>query len=164
MTKKRGLKEFFRIRESDKHFFLALLVVTGIIFFWRGAWGIMDHLPIIENYVVSLFIGLLIMTFSGVIYREFIPEEEPLTPVVDLVKDIFKHPHERRKKYVIKYYDEIAKMLKEIQHAHIKKVEHNFLVTEENGKEVFIPIHRIKQIHKEGKIIWVSEKKKKFKR
>lgn len=160
MLKKRGLREFFRIRESDKHFLLAVLVVTGIVFFWRGAWGIMDHTPIISDYFVSIFIGLVIMTFSGVIYREFIPEEEPLTPILDALKDIFKHPVEKRKAYVIKYYDEIAKIMKEITHAHIKQIERNFLVMEKNGEEYFIPIHRIKKIHKEGEVIWEAEKKK----
>jgi|SRR3989338_6350392 len=150
----------FSLRESDKHFLLALLAVTGVVFFWRGAWLIMDNIPILENPFVSLAIGLAVMTFSGVIYREFIPEEEPLTPLVDVIKEAFKHTPEKRKGYVIKYYDAISKKHKEISHFNILRIEHNFLITEQDGEEFFIPLHRIHRIHSKGKVLWQAKEEK----
>lgn len=153
-SKKFSLKEFFRMRESDKHFLLALLAVTGVIFFWRGGWGIIDLIPILSNPFMSLFVGLVIMTFSGVIYREFIPEEESITPVIDIINEAFKKAAKKRNVYVVKYYDEVAGHHKEIRHSKIKKIEHNFLVTEKNGEEFFIPIHRVHEISIEGRVVW----------
>lgn len=147
----------FAIRESDKHFLLALVAVTGVVFFWRGLWGVLDIIPIFSNVFVSLAIGLAIMTFSGIIYREFMPEEEPLTPVLDILKDIFKHPLETRKQYIIEYYDELLKAHKKITHAVIRKLEHMYMVVERKGEEFFIPIHRIHKIHSEGKILFQKE-------
>lgn len=154
-----AIKNIFAIRESDKHFLLALIAVTGVVFFWRGLWGVLDIIPIFSNVFVSLAIGLAIMTFSGIIYREFIPEEEPLTPVLDILKDVFKHPIETRKQYIIEYYDELLKMHKKITHAVIRKLEHTYLVIERKGEEVFIPVHRIHKIHSEGKVLWQKEPK-----
>lgn len=154
-----AIKNIFIIRESDKHFLLALIAVTGVVFFWRGMWMLADIVPILNNPFVSLAIGLAIMTFSGIIYREFIPEEEPLTPVLDILKDVFKNPIEIRKKYVIEYYDELLKAHKKITHAVIRKLEHTYLVIERKGEELFIPVHRIHKIHSEGKVLWQKELK-----
>ncbi len=30
----------------------------------------------------------------------------------------------------------------------------NFIVLKENGKEVMIPLHRIKQVKRQGKVVW----------
>lgn len=159
-----SIGSIFTIRESDKHFLLALLAVTGVVFFWRGAWGILDITPVLNNFFVSLAIGLAIMTFSGIIYREFMPEEEPLTPVLDILKDIFKHGLEKRKQYIIEYYDDALKTHKKITHALIKKLEHTYIVIERNGEEFFIPAHRIHKINNEEKIFFQKEfEKPKFK-
>ena len=158
------IKSLFIIRESDKHFLLALIAVTGVVFFWRGLWGVLDIIPIFSNFFVSLAVGLAIMTFSGIIYREFMPEEEPLTPVLDIIKDVFKHPIETRKQYIIEYYDDLLKTHKKITHALIKKLEHMYLVVERKGEEVFIPIHRKHKINNEGKILFQKEtEEEKFK-
>jgi len=36
----------------------------------------------------------------------------------------------------------------------IKKIEGNFLVLEREGEEVYIPTHRVKEVKKNGKIVW----------
>ncbi|MEM4263270.1 MAG: RNA repair domain-containing protein [Candidatus Woesearchaeota archaeon] len=156
-----SIKSIFTIRESDKHFLLALIAVTGVVFFWRGLWGVLDITPILSNFFVSLAIGLAIMTFSGIIYREFMPEEEPLTPVIDIIKDIFKSPIEERKQCIIEYYDSLMKAHKKIAHTIIKKLEHDYAVIEQKGEEFFIPIHRIHRIQKNGKILFERKGEKK---
>ena len=153
----RRLRRIFRLRESDKHFLLALLVVTGVVFFWRGAWEIMDITPIIENPFVSLFIGMLIMTLSGVIYREFLPEEEPFVHALEEIERVFAWPRAKRTRYLIRYYDDIAKRMFELRHVDIENVEFGNLVLERAGREVFIPMQRVRELVHEGKVVWKKE-------
>lgn len=147
---------FFRVKPSDKHFLLALLAIIGVVFVWRGAWVIMDITPIIQDPFVSFFIGLIIVTFTGVIYREFLPEEEPFTEVLDLIKEGFRKPN-KRERFLIRYYDEVSQKHHEIKHAEVKKIEHNYLIVERSGKEVFVPIHRVREIHQDNKMVWKSK-------
>lgn len=149
-----NIKSIFTIRASDKHFLLALLAVVGVVFFWRGLWGVLDITPIVSNFFVSLAIGLAIMTLSGVIYREFAPEEEPLTPVLDILNAAFEKSESKRKEMVIEYHDDLMQKHKKILHTHIKSIEHNFIITERAGEEYFIPIQRIHKVISEGKVVW----------
>ncbi len=52
--------------------------------------------------------------------------------------------------YSIYYLDNIAKKLISISFNEIKEISKNFIILED--KE--IPIHRIKEIRKQGKLIW----------
>src|SRR3972149_1911850 len=134
-------KSFIKITHispSDKHYLYALVTLVGVIFFWRGTWEIMDTIPLIDNLYVSLFLGLLIMTFSGVIFREFNPEEEPLTPLMELMKDTMKHPIHKRKTYLVLYHDELTNKNHQIGHADILDIEHNYVIVEQQGREFFI--------------------------
>ena len=58
------------ITETDKHYLFSLLYATGIILFWRGIWEATLEIPILDNVFVSLFLGLLIITVTGVVYKE----------------------------------------------------------------------------------------------
>jgi len=44
--------------------------------------------------------------------------------------------------------------LKKIEFRDIKNIEGNFLTVEKQGEEAEIPIHRIREIRKENKLIW----------
>ncbi len=61
------------LSKLDKKFLFSLLYAVGVIFLWRGIWGIADLTPILNNFFVSFFIGLLILTITGLIFREFEP-------------------------------------------------------------------------------------------
>jgi len=61
----------FKISSKDKKYLTALLGATGVIIFWRGLWEGADLIPIVKEPIVSIFIGLAILTFTGVIYEEF---------------------------------------------------------------------------------------------
>jgi uncharacterized protein (UPF0248 family) len=52
------------------------------------------------------------------------------------------------------YIDRISKKLEKIEFRDIKNIEGNFLVIEKNSEEVEIPIHRIREIRNEDKLIW----------
>lgn len=56
----------------------ALIVATGVVAFWRGAWGVMDVLITPENYllssIISLAAGILILVGLHVVVSQFVYE------------------------------------------------------------------------------------------
>ncbi|MBI4896440.1 MAG: DUF504 domain-containing protein [Candidatus Aenigmarchaeota archaeon] len=139
-------------RESDRHFLLSLIVATGIIIFWKGIWEGIGSLPIIENPWVDIFIGLVILTFTQAIFKEFDPLgglEKGALKVIDSV-----HHHPEKDKFVIRYYDSIQKKEVEFSAKDLRHIEKNTLTVHENGREIFIPIHRVRSIHKNGRAVW----------
>lgn len=140
------------MRESDKHFLLSLLAATGIIIFWRGLWGFFDQIPIVSDALVSLVIGLVILAFSGVIFKEFDPLGGLEKSSLNIMHHIHSHP--KKHEFTISYYDKAKKKEMCISAKNIKAIEKNNLEIREGTKEVFIPIHRVRAIHKKGKVVW----------
>jgi uncharacterized protein (UPF0248 family) len=146
------------LRESDKHFLWSLLGAIGIILFWRGLWNGIDTIEGVAHWgwlgtpALSLFIGLVILTFSGLIFQQFDPLGGLERGVINILHDI--HANAKKDNYSIKYHDRIKKRDFMISAENIRRIEKNILSIEENGKEIFIPIHRIREVHKKGKIIW----------
>lgn len=56
--------------------------------------------------------------------------------------------------YNIFYFDRITKSLKEIKFTQIKEFSVFSLIVEKNNKDVDIPLHRIREVRRQGKIIW----------
>lgn len=144
----------YKLSDSDKHYLGALVVLVGVIFFWRGLWDVTYLIPVVENPFVSLFLGLTIITLTGVVFKEFDPFAGKLQKTMDILNEIVSHKHDKEKNFKIKYFDEVSGKHHFIQHHKIKKIESNFIVFEEKGREVFIPMHRIHEIHQHNKIIW----------
>src|SRR3989338_6036018 len=153
IIKKRGYN-MYHISDSDKHYLGSLVVLVGVVFFWRGVWDTIYLVPILENPFVSFFIGLSIITFTGVIFKEFDPFAAKIQKTRDILNEITSHKHDKNKGFSFKYYDEIAKKHHSIPHHQIRKMENNFVIIEQKGKELFIPIHRIHEIHHKDTIIW----------
>ncbi len=143
----------FKITPIDKRYLAALLVLTGVVLFWRGVWDTLYLFPIIDNPFVSLFLGLLILTVTGVIFQEFDPLSRKIAKTMELLNEIVSRK-KKKENYVIYYYDEKKNETESVPRRKIKKIEHNFLVTEEKGREFFIPVHRIQEIEENGKTIW----------
>ena len=144
----------YKLSESDKHYLLALVVLTGIIFFWRGLWDVASFIPVVENPFVSLFIGLTIITLTGVIFKEFDPFAAKLEKTMEILRELESHKHDKSKNYKIKYFDDASQKHYFIPHHKIKRIENNFIVIEQKGKDVFIPVHKIHEIHQHDKAIW----------
>ncbi len=150
----------FKLRETDRHFLMSLVGATGIILFWRGLWGGIDSftnfsspfLQIFASPWVSLFFGLVILTFTGLIFAQFDPLGGIEGGVMSAVQKVANHP--RKHEFIIKYYDKLQKKDVEISAKNIRQIEKNILLIHEKGKEVFIPLHRVKSIHRFGKTIW----------
>lgn len=75
-------------------------------------------------------------------------------PVNELLNKIKWSRKENPKDYLLFYYDRVENKLKEIGFEEILKVEEGFLSLRRGGKEVQIPLHRIKKVKKKGIIIW----------
>ncbi|HII71755.1 TPA: DUF504 domain-containing protein [Candidatus Woesearchaeota archaeon] len=142
----------YHMRESDKHFLWSMIGATGVILFWRGIWEGIGSLPFIENVWVSLFVGLAILTFSGAIFREFDPLGGIEKGALKMVHTVHSHPH--KEEFTFRYYDKLQKKEIEVNAEHIKHIEKNVIAVHERNKEIFIPIHRVRAVHRKGEVIW----------
>ena len=142
----------FRLRESDRHFLFSLLIGIGVIFCWRGVWEGSMEIPVLDNVWVALFLGLIILTFSGIIFKEFDPFGGLEKSTLRIMHAIHHHP--QRKKFTIFYHDRFKKKNIGMKASSIHNIEKNVISFRIQGKEVFIPVHRVRELQKSGKIIW----------
>ena len=65
------------LREEDRHFLWSMYSAAAIIFAWKGVWEGIYELPVIRDFVntefIFLFLGLTMLTFSGLVFKEFDP-------------------------------------------------------------------------------------------
>ena len=142
------------LREQDRHFLWSLYSAVAIIFIWKGLWEGIYEIPYFGDPFVFLFIGLAMLTFWGVIFREFDPLgglEKSIDKVLHLV---YNHPH--KEDFQIKYYDKSRKEHRSIGARNLKGFEKGALVLQHEHKrqEVFIPLHRVTEIMFKGKSYW----------
>ncbi|MBI2661335.1 DUF504 domain-containing protein [Candidatus Woesearchaeota archaeon] len=55
--------------------------------------------------------------------------------------------------YALFYYDRILDRLVELPYGKILKLEGNFMIID-NEEESNIPLHRVKKVMKQGKVVW----------
>lgn len=65
----------FHKSQSQKHKVItALLVGSGVVFFWRGIWGLADVLLFpgnpLASHVVSLLLGIFILSATHYLVKE----------------------------------------------------------------------------------------------
>lgn len=139
------------LRESDKHFLWTLFSLVAVILLWKGIWEGIGSLPIIGNVWVSLFLGLIMLTFTGLIYQS-----DPLGGLERGTMAALNnaHTHPQRHEFTVRYYDRLNKKEREISVKDIKRIEKNVLTIHDRGREIFIPVHRVRAIHRKGKPIW----------
>ncbi len=148
------------LREQDKHFLWSLFVAVSVILMWKGVWEGMYELlewfglSQLADPFVFLFIGLVMLTFSGIIFREFDPLDEMDKTTNRIMHHVHNHP--RRHEFKIKYYDRNQKKHIIIRGDSLRQVERGALIVEhENGRqEAFIPIHRVEEVLQNGKTYW----------
>ncbi len=116
-----AIKKAFHIRKGDHHFFLALITVIGFIFLWRGGWVIIDSLPYVSNGYASFIIGVFIVTFTGLMYREFLPEEEPISQSLTLLKERFTNCR-KRNEILMRTQETSHQKHPDIKHSKNKKI------------------------------------------
>ena len=71
----------------------------------------------------------------------------------DLLNKIRWDKNLKPEEYSIVYFDRIVVKYYEVLFRNIAR-KGNFFVIKEGGKDVHIPLHRIKQVKRDGKVIW----------
>lgn len=142
------------LREQDKHFLSALYSALAIILVWKGIWEGIYNIPYINDPFVFLFLGLALLTFSGLIFKEFDPLGTIQKAEEQVFRKVFHHP--QRHQFQIKYHDKSTKKEVVIEAKHLLGMEKDSLVMALPGKkqEVFIPFHRVTEILHQGKQYW----------
>lgn len=142
------------LREQDKHFLWSLLAAAGVIFVWKGLWEGLYEIPYFGDPWVALFVGLTMLTFSGIVFREFDPLGNIDKSVYKILRFVENHPEKRL--FKIKYYDKIKKKEMIIEAEEIRRVEKGTLIIKdvEGNKEFFIPAHRVTEVIYKGKTYW----------
>jgi len=140
------------LREQDKHFLSSLYWAISIIFVWKGLWEGLYELPYIGDPFVFLFIGFAMLTFSGLIFKEFDPLGGVDKAITQKLQEVKSHPQKQH--FEVVYVDKFQKKDVKIPATDIEKVEEGALVLKTENKEIFIPTHRIKEILFKGKREW----------
>jgi len=76
-----------------------------------------------------------------------------MIPIEELLNKVKWDKKESPEDYVLLYYDRVENTLKEIPLTQVE-VEEGFMKTGIDGKEISIPLHRIKEVKKKGETIW----------
>ena len=144
------------LREQDKHFLWSLYAGVAIIFIWKGIWeGAYEVVPeFLADPWIFLFLGFLMLTLSGLIFKEF----DPLGGVEKAVQKTITtvHAHPDKKNFTLKYYDKLQKKEVTIKVERIMRVEKGTIIVhhEDRKEELFIPIHRVSEILYKGERYW----------
>lgn len=143
-----------KLREQDKHFLWSLVAAAGVIFVWKGLWEGLYEIPYLDSPWVALFIGLTMLTLSGLIFKEFDPLGSLEKSTKKKILSVYNHP--QKKEFQIKYYDKIKKKKVLVEADKIKRIEKNSLIfiNAKDKKEIFIPTHRITEILHNGEVYW----------
>lgn len=141
-----------------KKYFWSILGAIGVIMFWEGVWGGIGGLPYLVNPWISLGVGILMLSLTGNLFKQYNPMIEIEEARNEMIYNIHKHPEKHL--FHVRYHDKI--MNKEITFPAqmIKRIEKEALVlTQKDGREIFIPTHRIKEVLYKGKTHWKHEHK-----
>jgi hypothetical protein len=66
------LEDKVRGKLSEYPIFYAFIAGTGIILVWRGIWHTVDQTPVLENGLVSIVVGSILLLITGVYVSAFI--------------------------------------------------------------------------------------------
>jgi len=75
-----------------------------------------------------------------------------MQPIKNLINKIKWDKRESPKDYSLIYIDLGKK--KGLSYTDIKKLEGNFMIIERNNEKTEIPLHRIREVKKKGKVVW----------
>lgn len=124
------------------------LGVLGVVFFWVGVWDGIGNLGPLKNPWISLALGLVMLILSKVFFRETDPAEEAQQAAKNSLLEVHTHP--QRHEFQIKYHDKIQQQHRLVPVEKLHKIEKGFLVFLQEGRESFVPIHRVAEIHRQG--------------
>lgn len=138
--------------EDLKKYFWYLLGILGVVFFWAGTWDGLGNIGPLVNPLISLLVGVALLSLTGVIFKEANPLWEVEKPVKSEAKKVHRHP--QKQEFHFKYQDHVKNKELLLQAQKLQRIEKEFLVFIDKGKEVFVPLHRVTEILHKGKTHW----------
>lgn len=138
--------------EDLKKYFWYLFGVMGVVFFWTGTWDGLGNIGWLHNPLISFIVGAILLSLSGVIFKEANPLWEAEKVVKSEAKKVHRHP--QKGEFHFKYQDNVKKKELLIHAGKLNRIEKEFLVFFDEGKEVFVPLHRVTEILRKGKTHW----------
>ncbi len=138
--------------EEIKKYFWYLFGVMGIVFFWTGTWDGLGNLWLLQNPLISFIVGIILLGLSGVIFKESNPLWELEKPVKTQAKKVHHHP--QKHEFHFKYEDHVKNKELLLHAQNLQRIEKEFLVFLDKGKEIFVPLHRVTEILHNEKTHW----------
>lgn len=135
-----------------KRYFWSLFGITGVVIFWVGIWDGIGTLPYLGDPLVSFVAGLIILIVSGLIFKELDPSSEAEKSVNVALGRLSGHP--KKREFQVKYYDQVRNKHLVFKGDKLKSLEKSFMILKSKKKEIFIPVHRVKEITHRGKPHW----------
>jgi uncharacterized protein (UPF0248 family) len=142
------------LREQDKHFLLSLYAGLAIICTWRGLWEGVYEIPYLGEPAVLLFIGLTMLTLSGLIFKEFDPLGGFEKSVTSALEKVMAHPE--KDQFILLVEDKHNKTQLQVKASQVKEVEEDTIILMHPTKkgEMFIPLHRLEEIKYKDQSYW----------
>ncbi|MBI4738581.1 DUF504 domain-containing protein [Candidatus Woesearchaeota archaeon] len=81
-----------------------------------------------------------------------------MQPIRDLLSKIMWDPNENPELYSVFYMDRVKNRLIEVTFEDIISISENFMLIARDDEQVDIPLHRVKEVRKEEKLIWQRPK------
>ncbi len=77
-----------------------------------------------------------------------------MQPIKDLLNQIKWDKRKKPEEYSVFYFDRVEKKLIGIMFNDIKRIGGNFMIIEKNGDETNIPLHRIREVRRNTRLVW----------
>ena len=138
--------------EDIKKYFWYLFGIIGVVYFWAGVWDGVGSIGPLKNPLYSFIAGVVLLSLSRVILKDANPLWGLEKPAKLEAKKVHRHP--QKPEFHFKYKDHVGNKEIMLHAKNLKKIEKEFLVFLDRGKEIFIPLHRVTQITHKGKTHW----------
>lgn len=135
-------------KEDMQRYFWYFFGVMGVVFFWTGVWDGVGTLPYLESPLLSLIVGILMLMVAG-----FVKGSEALNKAEQTAHKVLQeiHIHPKKHEFHIKYQDKMKNKELVFRADKLHRIEKGFLVMLKEGKEIFLPIHRVTEVLHKGK-------------
>lgn len=77
-----------------------------------------------------------------------------MLPIKDFLNKIKWDKRLNPDEYSIFYIDRLTKDLIDIKYNNIKRIEKGFIIIKKDGEEINIPLHRIRRVERDKKLVW----------
>lgn len=136
--------------EKLREHFWFLFGVVGVVFFWVGVWDGIGEISLLKKPLVSLAAGVAMLITSRFIFKETDPEKARREATHQALREVHQHP--QKEQFHIKYLDRIKQSHVLAGADKLHKIEKGFLIFLQEGREIFVPFHRIAEIHYRGQL------------